>query len=58
MQYIHNLTEKGMQRMSLDEKSLIGFKRAAELEHMTKAAQELYISQSQLSRIIQDMERV
>lgn len=38
-------------------KSLICFKKAAELEHMTRAADALYISQAQLSRIIADLER-
>ena len=33
------------------------FKRAAELEHLTKAANELYISQSHLSHIIAEMEK-
>ena len=42
--------------MNFDAKSLMCFKKVAELEHMTKAAQELYISQAQLSRIIQDLE--
>lgn len=39
-----------------DTKSLLYFKRVAELEHLTKAAQELFISQSQLSRIISALE--
>lgn len=33
------------------------FKRVAELEHISKAAEELYISQPQLSRIIAELER-
>ena len=42
--------------MNFDLKSLMCFKKVAELEHMTKAAAELYISQAQLSRIITDLE--
>lgn len=42
--------------MNIDQKSLICFKKVAELEHITKAAQELFISQAQLSRIISDLE--
>lgn len=41
---------------NFDVKSLICFKKVAEMEHMTKAAHALYISQAQLSRIIQDLE--
>lgn len=41
---------------NFDVKSLICFKKVAELEHMTKAANALYISQAQLSRIIQELE--
>lgn len=33
------------------------FKRVAELEHVSKAAEELYISQPQLSRVISELER-
>ncbi len=40
----------------MDNKSLICFRRVAEREHMTKAAKELYMSQSQLSRIISELE--
>ena len=39
-----------------DAKSMLCFKRVAELEHLTKAAQELFISQSQLSRTIANLE--
>ncbi|MBO5556957.1 MAG: LysR family transcriptional regulator [Oscillospiraceae bacterium] len=41
---------------NFDVKSLICFKKVAEMEHMTRAAHALYISQAQLSRIIQDLE--
>ncbi len=40
----------------MDLKTIIYFKKVAELQHVTKAAQELYISQAQLSRIIADLE--
>ncbi len=40
----------------MDNKSLMCFRRVAEMEHMTKAAKELYMSQSQLSRIISELE--
>lgn len=42
--------------MDLTIRNLLCFKKVAELEHMTKAADELYISQAQLSRIISDLE--
>lgn len=42
--------------MNYDIKSLQCFKRAAELENITKAADSLFISQSQLSRIIAGLE--
>lgn len=42
--------------MNLDAKSLYCFKKVAELEHITKAARELFISQAQLSKIIADLE--
>lgn len=41
---------------NLDTKALLCFKKTAELEHITKAAQQLYISQAQLSKIITDLE--
>lgn len=41
----------------MDTKALVCFRRVAELQHMTKAAKELYMSQSQLSRIIADTEK-
>ena len=47
------LNEKGI---DFDGRSLICFRKVAELENMTKAAQALYISQAQLSRIIQELE--
>lgn len=43
--------------MDFDYKSLLCFKKVAELEHMTRAAEQLYISQAQLSRIIQKLEK-
>lgn len=42
--------------MNLDTKALLCFKKVAELEHITKAARELFISQAQLSKIIADLE--
>lgn len=42
--------------LKLDTKALLCFKKVAELEHITKAAQQLYISQAQLSKIITDLE--
>lgn len=42
--------------MEFDYKSLLCFKKVAELEHMTRASEALYISQAQLSRIIQHLE--
>lgn len=41
----------------MNDKSIYCFLRVAELEHMTKAAKRLYMSQSQLSRVISDLER-
>lgn len=41
----------------MDIEQLVCFKKVAELEHMTKAAQELYTSQTRLSRTIADIER-
>lgn len=41
----------------MDIEQLVCFKKVAELEHVTKAAQELYISQTRLSRTIADIER-
>ena len=43
--------------MEFDYKSLLCFKKVAELEHITKASEALYISQAQLSRIIQKLEK-
>ena len=40
----------------MDLRSMICFKKVAELQHMTKAAHELYISQAHLSRIISELE--
>lgn len=40
----------------MDAKHLYCFKCVAELEHITKAAEQLYVSQSQLSRIIAEIE--
>lgn len=42
--------------MDISMKSLMCFKKVAELEHMTNAAKELYISQAQLSRTIAELE--
>lgn len=42
--------------MNMDVKTLVYFKKVAELEHMSKAAEELYISQAHLSRIITALE--
>lgn len=42
--------------MNYDIKTLQYFKRTAELEHITKAADALFISQPQLSRIISGLE--
>ncbi|MBO5557097.1 MAG: LysR family transcriptional regulator [Oscillospiraceae bacterium] len=42
--------------LDLDTKALLCFKKVAELEHITKASQQLYISQAQLSKIITDLE--
>ena len=42
--------------MNMDVKTLVCFKKVAELEHMSKAAEELYISQAHLSRIIAALE--
>lgn len=42
--------------MNMDVKTLICFKKVAELEHMGKAAEQLYISQPHLSRIIASLE--
>lgn len=43
--------------LNLDTKALLCFKKVAELEHMTKAARALFISQAQLSKIITDLEQ-
>lgn len=40
----------------MEIRSILYFKRVAELEHLTKAANELFISQSHLSHVISDME--
>ena len=40
----------------MDEKALVFFRKTAELEHITKAAKELYVSQAQLSRTITEIE--
>ena len=40
----------------MDDKALVCFRKVAELEHITKAASELFMSQSQLSRIIGEVE--
>lgn len=40
----------------MELKHLICFKRVAELEHITKAANDLYMSQAHLSRIIAELE--
>ena len=42
--------------MDLYMKSLVCFQKVAELEHITQAAKELYISQAQLSRVISELE--
>ena len=42
--------------MNMDLKTLHYFKKVAELQHMTKAADELYVSQAHLSRIIAALE--
>lgn len=42
--------------MDISWKTLLCFKKVAELEHMTNAAKELYISQAQLSRTIAELE--
>ncbi len=42
--------------MNMDIKTLVCFKKVAELEHMSNAAKELYISQAHLSRIITALE--
>lgn len=43
--------------LNLDTKALLCFKKVAELEHMTKAARTLFISQAQLSKIITELEQ-
>ena len=43
-------------KVNFDVKSLRCFMKVAENEHLTRSAQELYISQAQLSRIISDLE--
>lgn len=40
----------------MEFRHLLYFKRVAELEHITKAAEELFISESHLSRIITELE--
>lgn len=40
----------------MEFRHLVCFKRVAELEHMTRAADELYMSQSHLSHVISEME--
>ena len=40
----------------MEFRHLICFKRVAELEHMTRAADELYMSQSHLSHVISELE--
>lgn len=40
----------------MELKQLIYFKRVAELEHITKASEELFVSESHLSRIISGLE--
>lgn len=42
--------------MMMDIKTISCFKKVAELEHMSRAAEELYISQAHLSRIIKALE--
>lgn len=42
--------------MDISMKSLVCFKKVAELEHITQAARELYISQAQLSRVVSELE--
>lgn len=41
----------------METKQLLFFKRAAELEHMTKAAEDLLVSQPYLSKTISDLEK-
>ncbi len=47
-----------MRELNEDTKSIVCFKKVAERKHLTKAAQELYISQSQLSRVITSLEEM
>ncbi len=48
--------EMNQKGIDIDGRSLVCFRKVAELENMTKAAQALFISQAQLSRIIQELE--
>lgn len=43
--------------MNLDMNMILSFKKVAELQHVSKAAEELYISQAHLSRIIAALEK-
>lgn len=53
-QYIKIRDRKGERRMNL--RQLQYFKTIAELEHYTRAAEKLYVSQSNLSHSIQELE--
>lgn len=46
-----------MDLTTMNLRNLIYFKRVAEVQHLTKAAKSLYISQGYLSKIIDEMER-
>lgn len=54
MRYTEQFRKDGGFLMEL--KQLICFRRVAELEHLTKAANELYMSQSRLSHVIAELE--
>ena len=54
-QYIKIRDRKGERRMNL--RQLQYFKTIAELEHYTKASEQLNVSQSRLSHAINDLEK-